>query len=123
MRSKIRQKPFRVRRHAYGAVRGRRREEAIGIATMTRSRCTRAARRCIQICRDAKGAFNSLRHDAIQSRLEQHFPEAEARFFDAAHRDAHLTLNDTGTWRIGKGILQGHSIGGDIFLETYMDRP
>lgn len=38
------------------------------------------------------------------------------------HKDTHVYLPGHGHYRIAKGTLPGHSIGGDVFLSVYGDQ-
>jgi len=48
-------------------------------------------------------------------------PPAEIRMLTLAHKDTCLHVPDHGHYRIRKGTLAGHSIGGDVFLTVYGD--
>ena len=119
MRAKLRHNPVPVKYHAYGAVPGRRREEAIAVAHNTKLRCLRSRKSHAQFFRDAAGAFNSVRHEAIAENLSAHQSGPDKQFFDVTHRNAHLDMGGGKCWRITKGTLPGHTIGGDIFLGAY----
>ena len=121
MRARLIKKRPRVRQHAYGGIAGKRREEAIAISRNCRSRAARARKSNIQVFRDAAGAFNSVKHSAIIRSLMKYMSLAETRLFASAHKDAHLTLVGHTTWRIRKGTLPGHSIGGKLFVSVYGD--
>ena len=119
MRAKLRKNPVPVKYHQYGAVPGRRREEAIAIAHNVKHRCLRSRKNHAQFFRDAAGAFNSITHHAIEQDLYTHQNEADARFFIVVHANAHLDMAGVQCWRITKGTLPGHTIGGDMFLGSY----
>ena len=118
-RAKLRKRPIPYRMYAYGGVPGRRREEAIGIVYNVKSRCIRAGKSHMNCFRDAAGAFTSVKHNKVMSCFQKHRPYTEAKFFYKTHQYAHITISGVGTWRIGNGTLQGHSIGGDVFQDVY----
>ena len=118
MRAKLK-KTIPVKHYAYGAVKSRRREEAIGVSMNCKKRCLKAGKSHAQVFHDAAGAFNSLEHEAIYYMLLRSQTMSTSQFFSTAHAKAHLTIEDEGTWRITRGTLPGHSIAGDMFVGTY----
>ena len=121
MRAKLKQKPPPVRFHQYGGVPGRRREEAIAVAHNCKMRALRSKKTHVQTFRDAAGAYNSITHGAICKNLLNHMSLHEMRLFLHTHKDAHLWLEGHGLYKIKKGTLPGHSIGGDIFNSVYAE--
>ena len=97
----------------------------MAIIRLVSYRCRRAKRCYLVNFRDAKAAFPSLKHEAINNKMQKEQPELVAKLFGQLYKKAKLVLKLGGgkvrTWRMMRGTRQGDSTGSDVFCEIYDD--